>query len=129
MYIRKEIHLSPMPCVHGLDEANWCADCKKKPSKRKSNKPHPKSRKRKSQRNGPKSSCQVCQARPHFRGARGKCKPCALKAGYKFCLSCKKIFLPKSAEVKFCSCRMVKKTKRSVWVVSSAGLPSLGKRR
>ena len=134
-----------MPCVHGFDKASWCIYCKKRKSKKGTKKSTSKESKQKStskkdaknssskkgvqspQKRALDDLCRVCGVRRRLPGARGKCKKCALKAGYRVCVICKKIFLPKHPGDKKCGC--TKRGGGSVWIVASAGAPSLGKRR
>lgn len=58
------------------------------------------------------------------------CSACLLKTGARKCSQCKKAFKPEDGytakKPKCRSCR--KRGKGSVWIVASAGAPSLGKR-
>lgn len=74
-----------------------------------------------------KTLCKICQKNPLTVGARGKCVFCAQKMGYKFCKKCGKMFIPKPPTAKHCGCKS--KGRGSVWIVASAGLPSLGRKR
>jgi hypothetical protein len=116
-----------MKCIHGLEEISQCVFCvkkiKKKAFKKTKNiaKSKPLTKKRAS------TLCGKCHKRAIHKGARGKCLSCARVRGYKTCIVCKKLFIPKRANTGRCGCN--RKGRGSVWVVASAGLPSLGRRR
>jgi hypothetical protein len=70
--------------------------------------------------------CNVCKKPNAIKRTGGKCKLCALEKGYKVC-RCGRIYKPKKVGQRSCGSHKVKT--RSVWVSSSAGLPTLGKRK
>ncbi len=114
-----------MACLHGLEDESWCAYCKKKGKTKKLTK------RANSAKRAPKTSsaCKSCKKKERTRGAAGQCKSCAIKSGYMNCEICKQLFLPKTKKSRFCGCQRKNKGKGSVWVVASAGLPSLGRRK
>jgi hypothetical protein len=116
-----------MKCIHGFEDRNWCGYCKpkKKETATKSKATVTKSSKLSSAKNS--KICSSCLKYSTAKGARGKCVFCAKKKGYKVCTKCKIMFIPKPPTAKNCGCKS--KGKGSVWIVASAGLPSLGRKR
>ena len=120
-----------MSCIHGFEDRNWCGYCK---PKKKTTATKTKSTFKKSSNLGSKNNskiCSTCQKNAIVKGARGKCVSCAEIKGYKSCVKCKKMFIPKQPSAKKCGCKpkKIRKGKGSVWIVASAGLPSLGRKR
>jgi hypothetical protein len=116
-----------MKCIHGFEDHSWCGYCK---PKKKATAAKVKSKVTKSSKPElVKTSkiCISCQKYAAAKGARGKCIFCAKKKGYKVCIKCIKMFIPKPPHAKHCGCKS--KGKGSVWIVASAGLPSLGRKR
>jgi hypothetical protein len=118
-------------CIHGFEDRSWCGYCKPKKklaaSKAKSNViKSPKLALTKTSK-----ICISCQKNAIAKGARGKCVSCAEIKGYKSCVKCKKMFIPKQPSAKKCGCKpkKIRKGRGSVWIVASAGLPSLGRKR
>ena len=126
-----------MECIHGFEHHTWCSICKpKKTGKKRKKATDKKARIKKSLIPSVKKKikvCSLCQKYLREKGANGKCIFCAQKIGYKVCNICTKMFIPKPPSVKNCGCKLKKgKLKRgggSVWIVASAGLPSLGRKR
>jgi hypothetical protein len=116
-----------MSCIHGFEDRNWCGYCKpkKKTTATKTKSTVTKSSKLSSAKNS--KICSSCLKHAIAKGARGKCVFCAKKKGYKVCIKCKIMFIPKPPSAKNCGCKS--KGKGSVWIVASAGLPSLGRKR
>ena len=70
--------------------------------------------------------CNVCKNYNAIKRTAGKCKKCALAKGFKVCI-CGRFFKPIKKGQRSCGTH-VRKSK-SVWVSSSSGLPTLGKRK
>ena len=116
-----------MKCIHGFEDRSWCGYCKPK-KKETANKAKSKITKFSNSKLGKTSKiCSACKKYATAEGARGKCVFCAKKKSYKSCTKCKKMFIPKPPSAKHCGCKS--KGKGSVWIVASAGLPSLGRKR
>lgn len=116
-----------MKCIHGFEDRSWCGYCK---PKKKTTATKAKSKVTKSSKSGLEKTSEICSGCHKYaiaEGARGKCVFCAKKKGYKSCTKCKKMFIPKPPSAKHCGCKS--KGKGSVWIVASAGLPSLGRKR
>ena len=117
-----------MKCIHGFEDRSWCGYCK---PKKKATATKVKSKVKRSSKSGLEKSSKICSECLKYataKGARGKCVSCAKNKGYKSCIKCKKMFIPKPLSAKYCGCKS-KRRKGSVWIVSSAGLPSLGRKR
>jgi hypothetical protein len=71
--------------------------------------------------------CTMCKIEPPRRHTHGKCTLCAKKKGYKSCPRCKAMFKPVRVRQRNCGKCFTKG--KSVFVVASAGAPSLGRRR
>ena len=120
-----------MSCIHGFEDRNWCGCCK---PKRKETATKTKATVTKSSKLSLAKNSKICSSCLKYataKGARGKCVSCAEIKGYKSCVKCKKMFIPKQPSAKKCGCKpkRIRKGKGSVWIVASAGLPSLGRKR
>ena len=82
--------------------------------------------------------CLVCGKKKAIAKAGGQCADCALNRKIKICSSCNKRFkITKERQRKCekCKNKVAKKPakrgakRRSVWIVASAGLPGLGKKK
>lgn len=113
-----------MECIHGFEDYRWCGDCK---LVKKSEKLTIRKKILNVNNSSKKKLCTLCRKAPQAVGARGKCVFCAHKKGYKSCKKCKRMFIPRPPNAKHCGCKS--KGRGSVWIVASAGLPSLGRKR
>jgi methionyl-tRNA synthetase len=78
--------------------------------------------------NNKEKICARCKSRLRIKKTGGKCIECALEVGYKQCFRCKRVFNPVRKNQRTCG-KCVPKKGKSVWIVGSAGLPSLGKKK
>ena len=118
-----------MTCIHGMEEKSWCAYCRQKNINKDSIKSKSK-RNPRTNASSKKKLCSNCRKEPIFKRSTNKCLKCFKKSGQRICLNCKKAFTPKMKSSRKCGCKLPRKKGRgSVWIVASAGLPSLGKKK